>query len=122
MEMTIKEDLEQLFTGFRWNIVGMIDNEGNVYPLPPIPQVISGVFQELTKHKVNALMREKCRCDIAEGGPREYPELTLYGGDLRTSKIAIDIKTARRAGPNRISGFTLGSYRGYSLYPDRKMA
>ncbi len=54
-----------------------------------------------------------------KGDPREYPEITRGGfGD---KKIAIDIKTARRIGKNRISGFTLGSFAGYFLYPKKRM-
>jgi hypothetical protein len=47
--------------------------------------------------------------------------MTLVGGKLGDKKIAIDIKTTRRLSRNRISGFTLGSFAGYFLYPERKM-
>jgi len=115
----LKTDLEQLFTNFKWNIKGMIDENGNIYPIPPIPQVITGIFQEITKHKVKKLLREKYECRIIQGGPREYPEITAIGGKLGERKIAIDMKTARRIGKNKISGFTIGSFAGYFLYPKR---
>jgi len=56
MEIGLKSDLEQLFSGFRWKIKGMIDEDGNVYPIPPLSQVITGIFQEITKHKVKKLI------------------------------------------------------------------
>lgn len=56
-----------------------------------------------------------------QGGVREYPELVLYGGCLGTRKVAIDIKTARRKSRSRITGFTLGSFGGYFLNPNKKM-
>jgi len=121
MKIDLKNDLNRLFSDFRWKIKGMIDEDGNIYPIPPIPQVITGIFQEITKHKVKKFMKEKYRCEIVQGGPREYPEITLIGGDFGNRKIAIDMKTTRRVSENRISGFTIGSFAGYFLYPEKKM-
>jgi len=121
MKVDLKSDLEQLFSDFRWKIKGMIDEDGNIYPIPPIPQVITGIFQEITKHRVKKFIREKYGCDIVEGGPREYPEITVMGGKFGNKKIAIDMKTTRRIGKNRISGFTVGSFAGYFLSPEKKM-
>jgi len=117
----LKSDLENLFSNFRWNIKGIVDADDNIYPIPPIPQVISGIFQEITKHKVSKFLKEKYECDIIYGGPREYPEITAMGGKFGNKKIAIDIKTARRVSENKISGFTIGSFAGYFLYPEKKM-
>jgi len=39
-------------------------------------QIITGIFQEITKHKVKKFMKEKYGCEIVQGGPREYPEIT----------------------------------------------
>jgi hypothetical protein len=69
MKIDLKNDLEQLFSDFKWKIKGMIDEDGNIYPIPPIPQVITGIFQEITKHKVKNLMKEKYKCEIVQGGP-----------------------------------------------------
>jgi hypothetical protein len=121
MKIDLKSDLEQLFSNFRWKIKGMIDEDGNIYPIPPIPQVISGIFQEITKHKVKKFMKEKYGCEIVQGGPREYPEITLTRGRFGNRRIAIDIKTTRRVSENRISGFTIGSFAGYFLHPEKQM-
>ena len=120
MKVDLKSDLEQLFSDFRWKIKGMIDEDGNIYPIPPIPQVITGIFQEITKHRVKKFIREKYGCDIVEGGPREYPEITVMGGKFGNKKIAIDMKTTRRIGKNRISGFTVGGFAGYFLSQKRR--
>lgn len=122
MKIDFKSDLKQIFSGFRWNTKGMVDENGNIYPIPPIPQVITGIFQETTKHKVKKFMKEKYECQIIEGGAREYPEITLTGGKVGNRKIAIDMKTTRRVSENRISGFTVGSFAGYFLQPEKKMA
>lgn len=121
MKIDLKNDLEQLFSDFRWKIKGIIDEDDNIYPIPPIPQVITGIFQEITKHKVKELLKEKYGCDIVQGGPREYPEITAIGGKFGNIRIAIDMKTTRRINENRISGFTVGSFAGYFLYPEKKM-
>lgn len=120
-KMDLKGDLEKLFIGFRWNIVGFVDDQGTLYELPDIPQVISGIFQELAKRRVIPFLKEHYACEIIEGGAREYPEITAFGGKMGNSKVAIDIKTTRRLTSNRVSGFSIGSYAGYFLHPERKM-
>jgi hypothetical protein len=117
----IKGDLEDLFGGFRWTIKGFIDNEGKIYELPDIPQVITGIFQEVAKLRVKPFLKEKYNCETVQGGPREYPEITAFGGKLGSEKIAVDIKTTRRLSRNRVSGFSIGSYAGYFVHPDQKL-
>lgn len=117
----LKADLENLFHGFRWTIKGFVDDDGRLSGLPDIPQVITGIFQEVAKLRLKPFLRERYRCEIVQGGAREYPEITAFGGELGQGKIAIDIKTCRRISSNRISGFSIGSYAGYFLYPERKL-
>ncbi len=117
----LKSDLEKLFKGFTWNIVGFVDDKGNVYDLPDIPQVITGIFQELAKRRIKPFIKNKYGCQIVQGGAREYPEITAFGGKLGNRKIAIDVKTTRRLSSNRVSGFSIGSYAGYFLHPDCKL-
>lgn len=115
-----KTDFENLFKDFRWTIKGFIDENGKVCDLPDIPQVITGIFQEVAKRKVKSFVRQNYYCQIIQGGAREYPEITAFGGKLKEGKIAIDIKTTRRVSKNRVSGFSIGSYAGYFTYPDQK--
>lgn len=121
MKPDIKTDLEDLFRGFRWSIRGFIDDKGNIYDLPDIPQVIAGLFQEMAKQQIKRFLREHYKCQIVQGGAREYPEITSFGGKLGKAKIAIDIKTTRRVSQNRVSGFSIGSYAGYFLHPEQKL-
>lgn len=120
----IKKDLERIFKDFRWKMKGILDEEGKIHPIPPIPQVISGIFEALGKEKIIPLAREEYKCKIIEGGSREYPDLVLYKGKLGRRMIAIDIKTARRNpnNPDRCSRMSLGSCAGYFLHPDKKKA
>jgi len=52
----LKADLENLFQGFRWTTKGFIDEDGKIYDLPDIPQVITGIFQEVAKVKSAAVV------------------------------------------------------------------
>jgi hypothetical protein len=121
LQPNIKADLETLFKDFQWTIKGFADKDGTIYSLPDIPQVITGIFQEVAKKRLKPFLREQYRCEIIEGGAREYPEITAFGGKLGQGKIAMDIKTTRRVSKNRISGFSIGSYAGYFLHPERKL-
>jgi len=117
----LKADLENAFHGFRWTIKGFIDENDEIHSLPDIPQVITGILQEVAKQKLKPFLRKQYGCEITQGGSREYPEITAFGGKLGQEKIAIDIKTTRRVSKNRISGFSIGSYAGYFLHPERKL-
>lgn len=117
----LKADLEHLFQGFRWTTRGFVDKNGRIYELPDIPQVITGIFQEVAKQRLKPFLKERYNCEIIQGGTREYPEITAFGGRLGQQKVAIDIKTTRRISTNRISGFSIGSYAGYFLHPERKL-
>jgi len=117
----IKADLENLFEGFHWTIRGFIDDKGNICDLPDIPQVITGLFQQIAKQRLKPFLRQNYHCEIVQGGAREYPEITAFGGRLGEEKIAFDIKTTRRLSRNRVSGFSIGSYAGYFLHPQQKL-
>lgn len=95
-KLDLKADLENLFRGFQWTIRGFVDEDGKIHDLPNIPQVITGIFQEVAKQRLKPFLREHYGCEIIQGGPREYPEITAFGGKLGQGKVAIDIKTSRR--------------------------
>jgi len=116
----VEGDLCKLFSNFEWNLKGIIDANNRVYPIPKIPQVITGIFEFLGMRKVVELA-SKYKCEAIESGSREYPDLTLRGGKLGTRFIAVEIKTARKTGTNTCSRMSLGSCAGYFLQPQIKM-
>jgi len=120
--LDIQRDLTELFRGFEWKMKGLIDVDGKVYPIPKIPQVITGIFESIAGLKIRDFVKAKYQCSVIEGNPREYPDITMFGGKLGDTKMALDIKTTRRIGLDRVSGFTIGSFAGYFLNPDKKMA
>lgn len=102
-----------------WNFVGILDTFNKIHPIPKNIQ-IQAIFEYLAKERIVSLAKS-WECRITEAtNTREYPDLTLEGGRLGNKVVAVDIKTTRRIGKNRISGFTLGSYGGYFRYPTVK--
>jgi hypothetical protein len=122
MPENIKADLEELLRNFTWNIRGFIDTEGNLYPIPEIPQVITGIFEAMIMKRIVEPLKQKYACQVVIGGAREYPQLTLFGGKIGGGKVAIDIKSARRITPEQTSRMSLGSCAGYFRNPSKKMA
>jgi hypothetical protein len=122
MAVTIGADLKPLLQGFTWNIRGFVNTEGRIYPVPEIPQVITGLFEALVMERIVEPLVNKYRCRVVLGRPRDYPQLTLFNGQIAEGRIAIDIKTARRQTPTRSSRMSLGSCAGYFRNPTRKMA
>lgn len=118
----LKKDYENEFKDFKWDIKGILGEDGYIYPIPKIPQVISGLFEMKGLVGVRKVVDEKYKCDYIEGGSREYPDVVLTEGLFGKNKIAIDIKTARRQTETRCSRMSLGSCAGYFLYPDEKRA
>ena len=116
----IKKELEDVMRDITWNFVGILDTEKKLHPIPKNIQV-QALFEYLALKRLEKIA-EKFDCELIEASnAREYPDATLEGGKLGDRRIAVDIKTTRRIKPNRISGFTIGSYAGYFRNPDRKM-
>ncbi len=115
----LKKELELVMHDITWNFVGILDTEKKLHPIPKNIQ-IQALFEYLALKRLEQLAK-KLKCKIIEASStREYPDATIEGGKLGDRKIAIDIKTTRRINPNRISGFTIGSYAGYFRNPNRK--
>lgn len=116
----IKKELEDVMKDITWNFVGILDTEKKLHPIPKNIQV-QALFEYLALKRLGKIA-EKFDCKIIEASnAREYPDATLEGGELDDKRIAVDMKTTRRIKPNRISGFTIGSYAGYFRNPDKKM-
>lgn len=116
----LKKELEKTMSDIVWNFVGILDTEEKLYPIPKNIQ-IQALFEYLAKKRIKRLAGE-LQCEYKEAtSTREYPDVLLRGGKLGKKTIALDAKTTRREGKNRVSGFTLGSYAGYFKYPEKKM-
>lgn len=103
---------------FRWDILGIIDEHQNIFPMTSDTKVLSKVFEmKITPdfRRIASKLSIKgndCALVLAKE-QNQYPDITLSGGILGKEKIAIDIKSAYRKGEGKFSGFTLGAFNGY---------
>jgi hypothetical protein len=89
--------------------------------MPPESRIVTVILQTLALPEITswAESHNVSVGDLSEY-TRGYPDYELSGGDLGKRLIALDIKSARLKGGDRISRMTLGSYHGYFLHPDEK--
>lgn len=116
----IKADLERYMAGFRWDVVGLLLETDEIIDVPSDARAISAIFEELVIARILPVANQY-DCVLEEGGGREYPDVTLRDIPGYDRKIAIDIKTSRKTSPDRIRGFTIGTYLGYFRTPDIKV-
>jgi hypothetical protein len=121
--INLKKDLEQLFSDFKWDFIGIADDKKNIIPIPKNSTCITAIVEQKALEILNKFVKKKYKCELIRAPTtREYPDAILRGGIFGDKIIALDIKTARKVGQDRISGLTIGSYAGYFLHPDEKRA
>ncbi len=114
----IKQVIISELKSFRWDILGIIDEKQNIFPMTSDTKVLSKVFEmKITPdfRRIASKLSVKdnpCTLFLAKE-QNQYPDVTLSGGMLGKEKIAIDIKSAYRKGEGKFSGFTLGAFNGY---------
>ncbi|MBT3438960.1 restriction endonuclease [Candidatus Woesearchaeota archaeon] len=114
----IKDTIISELTNFEWKILGVIDDDNNVYPMTSDTKVLSKIFEMVAIPHFKKIVKKlsikdnPCQIVLAEQ-QNQYPDISLTGGILGNNKIAIDIKSAYRTEENKFSGFTLGAFNGY---------
>lgn len=103
-----------------WEAVGFYSPDGRVYPFGTDTKVISTVFEALAGPIIKEIADEFGY--IVEGSEQTvYPDFTLTPKRLKTSRIAVDIKTTYRRfnSKGEVSPFryTLGSYTSFLRSP-----
>lgn len=120
--INLKRDLEELFADFEWDFVGIQTTSGQIIPIPKNSTCITAIIEQKALLILDNFARENYQSTSTRPSTtREYPDIILQNGVFGDNIIAVDIKTARKEGPNRISKLTIGSYAGYFLQPDRKL-
>lgn len=99
-----------------WNVKGIIDSEKKIYSVSQDTKLLSKVF-ELYVTPVLMEFARKHKLEIAPAITQiQYPDYSLRGEALGIGDkwLALDLKSTTRdpVNPNRIGGFTLGSFRG----------
>jgi hypothetical protein len=110
---------------YRWNVRGIILDDGKVIPLPKEPAVVAKVIEisvtEHFKRKAYAVPGLDLLDDLSGRG---YPDVLLAGRAVENRRVALDVKVARRK-PRRNgqptktqSRITLGPFDTYFRRPN----
>src|SRR3989344_3091717 len=105
MNEKVTEQIKQVIMSelkfFRWDILGIIDEKQNIFPMTSDTKVLSKVFEmKITPdfRRIASKLSVKgneCNLFLAKE-QNQYPDITLSGGILGKEKIALDIKSAYR--------------------------
>jgi hypothetical protein len=120
----IKAWLRKSVQDYRWNVRGIILDDGKVIPLPKEPSVVAKVIElsviEHFKRKAYAVPGLDVLDDLSGRG---YPDVLLAGRAVDNRRVALDVKVARRK-PRRVgkptktqSRITLGPFDTYFRRP-----
>ncbi|MFV2062901.1 MAG: type II restriction endonuclease, partial [Chloroflexota bacterium] len=121
----IKEWLRGAVKDYRWNVRGIILDDGKVVPLPKEPAVVAKVIEiSVTEHfrrKAYAVPGLNVIDDLSGRG---YPDILLAGSPVDHRRVALDVKVARRKPRKKgaptvtQSRITLGPFDTYFRRPD----
>lgn len=113
----LKELVEEMNKVLKnWNIKGIIDSDKNIYTVSQDTKLLSKIF-ELYVTPILYKFADKHNLEIEPAQTQiQYPDYSLRGEALGLGDkwLALDLKSTTRDSekPNRIGGFTLGSFRG----------
>lgn len=120
----IKSWLRYTVRDYRWNVRGVILDDGRVIPLPKEPAVVAKVIElsviEHFKRKAYAVPGLDLLDDLSGRG---YPDVLLAGRAVFNRRVALDVKVARRkprrdGAPTKTqSRITLGPFDSYFRRP-----
>jgi len=112
--------LHEHFGGFEWDYTGILKQSGDTIPIPATSTCVTAIFETDAVEELKGLTDEMGAEIVEPDHTRQYPDVTLRGGEFGSNLIALDIKTARRNHNNadKLDGpMTLGSYAGYFQNP-----
>jgi len=118
----LQEELKGVLSKIQWNVVGIATNDGTLVPIPPESRIVTVILQAFALQKIQSWAKShNITVEDLTRETRSYPDIALSGGDLGSRLIALDIKSARYLGNDKVSRMTLGTYHGYFLHPDKKV-
>lgn len=104
---------QRIKIGNKYNICGVVTNDGLVYPLGSDTKVLSTIFELVTKPIIVKLARENGLIVVEPAAQNHYPDFTIMYGESDMQKIAVDVKTTYVENVGDSFGFTLGSYTSF---------
>jgi hypothetical protein len=121
---SFKAYLAQLLRDYKFDVQGIILNDGTIQPLPSESALVGKVLEISIKHHLERkLLQGNVRVAPASSD-RTYPDFTLWGPALGNRKFAVDMKCARRgdSGLSTRSAISIGTFNAkYFRTPDIKV-
>lgn len=94
-----------------WTIKGFIDVYRNVYTISVDTKVVSKIMELMLFPIISRFAAEHDYKLVLSEYQNHYPDISFIASD--GTKIALDLKSTYRRGPNAVNGFTLGAFTGY---------
>ena len=96
-----------------YEVCGIVDRAGCVYPLGADTKVLSTIFELVSRPAVYAAAQQ-LGMEVREPSVQNhYPDFTLHTGEDCNRKIAVDIKTTYRIKDDDEFWYTLGGYTSF---------
>ena len=94
-----------------WTVKGFIDIYRNIYTVSVDTKVVSKIFELMLFPILSHFAAEHGYRLVLSEHQNHYPDLSFVA--LDETKIALDLKSTYRTGPETAAGFTLGAFTGY---------
>jgi hypothetical protein len=94
-----------------WIVKGFIDVYRNIYTVSVDTKVISKIIELLLFPLISRFGGEHDYKMVLSEYQNHYPDITFVVPD--GTKMALDLKSTYRTGPQTVNGFTLGAFTGY---------
>ncbi len=94
-----------------WTVKGFIDIRRNIYTISIDTKVASKIIELMLFPILSKFAAELGYVMVLGDYQNYYPDTTFIAPD--GTKIALDLKSTYRIGPEMVNGFTLGAFTGY---------
>ena len=122
---SFKTLLREALKGYRFNVRGLLLDDGSVAPLPRESSVIGKVVEvTIIEHLKRRLLTTSDLDVLAASSDRVYPDLTFTGSRIAPHRFGLDVKCARRnkSGKRTQSAISIGTFDAeYFHYPKEKV-
>ena len=113
--MALKEILDEELAKLThaYEVCGIIDKSGCVYPLGADTKVLSTIFELVSRPAVYAAAKRLGMEVIEPSVQNHYPDFTFVHPGRESGKIALDVKTTYRTKSSEKFSYTLGGYTSF---------
>jgi len=119
IDVTDPDDvLNDYFENIIWDFSEIRRKNGETIPIPPSSKCVTAIFESVALTIVSEMVDDLNGVFI-ESNSRQYPDASLRN-IFDNNLTALDIKSTRKEGNNKISGMTLGSCGVYFSNPEEK--